>query len=700
KYFILFFMVIIFILHSIVHYNKNKSTDEYLQEKTQQRYMEYQVVYNNYKAFANMTFQTHVNTSTIIDLFAARDRVGLKNYLDNDYQKLRQFSIRQLHFHLPNNDSFLRMHRPNKFGDNLTKARLTVKYVNENKKFIHGFEEGKIFNGFRFVYPLFKNNEHIGSVEVSYSALFFIKEMVQSYNVISNFFIDKKIVGEKVFSDEKSNYMQSPYEKYLIQKSIMRYLDIDSSKIKLSKQYKESVYEKVTKGAPFSMLFNGDMGQIITYIPLKNPITKKTVAVLSIKSDDRYIQNKQKNTLVFFLLMSSLVAIILYVIYKQLSYQYRLQSEVKEKTKALRMEKHELEKAQRIANLGFWSLNLKNNKVHWSKEIFNILEVDSLTFKPNNEVFLNCIHPEDKANLIDAYAQSLKDDEEYYINYRLIMNDGRIKWIKEERETTFDANGQAVVSTGVMQDITQERCNAQVIAEQAKMASMGEMIGNIAHQWRQPLSVISTAATGIKVQKEFTNLSDEDLFSTCDAINNNAQYLSRTIDDFRNFIKGERVKSFFNLKAEIDSFLNLIDGTIKENGIDIVLDIQEDIQIHGYQNELTQCFINIFNNAKDILIENELEPKLIFIATQVDKNNVHISIKDNAGGIAKKNISKVFEPYFTTKHQSQGTGLGLHMTYNLIVDGMHGSISVQNTQFKHENKDYVGAEFSIILPIQ
>ena len=242
-----------------------------------------------------------------------------------------------------------------------------------------------------------------------------------------------------------------------------------------------------------------------------------------------------------------------------------------------------------------------------------------------------------------------------------------------------------------------------------KLASMGEMIGNIAHQWRQPLSLISTASTGIVVQKEYGILNDDKLVETCNSINRNAQYLSKTIDDFRNFIKGERIKTIFNLKDNINSFLHLVESSIKKHQINIILDLQVDIKIDGYENELTQCLINIFNNAKDILEKNEIdkkadstlcnEDKLLFISTLANDKNVIIKIKDNGGGIPKDIINKIFEPYFTTKHQSQGTGLGLHMAYNLIVDGMNGTIKVTNQTYTYKDKEYIGAEFIISLPI-
>jgi len=234
----------------------------------------------------------------------------------------------------------------------------------------------------------------------------------------------------------------------------------------------------------------------------------------------------------------------------------------------------------------------------------------------------------------------------------------------------------------------------KLLTEQSKLAAMGEMIANIAHQWRQPLSVISTAATGMKMQKEYECLPDSIFYNTCDAINNNAQYLSKTIDDFQNFIQGDHIKKNFNLANTIGSFLNLVDSSIKTHSIEIEIDLQNDIEINGLENELIQCIMNLFNNAKDALKENRKENRKVFIKTYTQKENVIIEIKDNAGGIKDDIINKIFEPYFTTKHKSQGTGLGLHMTFNLIVDGMNGTIVVEN------DKEFSGALFTITLPLK
>lgn len=239
------------------------------------------------------------------------------------------------------------------------------------------------------------------------------------------------------------------------------------------------------------------------------------------------------------------------------------------------------------------------------------------------------------------------------------------------------------------------------LESQTKLASMGEMIGNIAHQWRQPLSVISTVATGMKIKKEYGILEDKEFNNGCEHINENAQYLSQTIDDFRNFISGESKHAKFDLKNDTENFLHLVDSTIQKYKIQLVLDLEENVKVQGYPNELIQCFMNIFNNARDALIEHNVaeEERYIFITQRIENDTVIIRFKDNANGIPENIIKKIFDPYFTTKHQSKGTGLGLNMTYNFIVNRMDGTVNVENVQYEFNNKKYEGAEFKIVLPL-
>ncbi len=226
---------------------------------------------------------------------------------------------------------------------------------------------------------------------------------------------------------------------------------------------------------------------------------------------------------------------------------------------------------------------------------------------------------------------------------------------------------------------------------------MGEMIGNIAHQWRQPLSSISTAAGALKVEKEFGILDDKSLDNSLDMIIKNTKYLSKTIDDFRNFFKVDKDIERIDLNEIIERSLKLLESSIRNHYIKIEKRVGQNLFINGFANELTQAFINIINNSKDALKINNVENRVIFIDAYVSKNKVFVIIKDNAGGIKEDIKSKIFDPYFTTKHQSQGTGIGLYMTHQIIVEHMAGIIEVENIKFSYENEAYTGCQFKVIF---
>jgi signal transduction histidine kinase len=234
-----------------------------------------------------------------------------------------------------------------------------------------------------------------------------------------------------------------------------------------------------------------------------------------------------------------------------------------------------------------------------------------------------------------------------------------------------------------------------ILSQQSKMAAMGEMLGNIAHQWRQPLSLITTAATGMKLQKELENLDDVSFNESIDNITNSALYLSKTIDDFRNFFKSDKEETFFSIKESFEKAFKLLSAQFKNHEISFINKI-EDFNIYGYESEFIQALINILNNSKDALLEKDY-PRLIFINSYIEKNKSIIKIKDNAGGIKEEIIDKVCEPYFTTKHQAKGTGIGLYMTEEIISKHMNGSLKINNTKINYGNIDYLGLEITIEL---
>ena len=238
-----------------------------------------------------------------------------------------------------------------------------------------------------------------------------------------------------------------------------------------------------------------------------------------------------------------------------------------------------------------------------------------------------------------------------------------------------------------------------ILYQQSKMAAMGEMIGNIAHQWRQPLSTITAASSGVLVSKNLGILEDSLLENSLTKITSSAQYLSKTIDDFRNFFNPDKIKNVFLLKNTMKTTLELVSAQFNSQNI-IIIEKIEDVKIDSYENELIQALINILNNARDEFKnkEKDLNKKLIFIDIYKQNENLIIKIKDNAGGVKVENIDKIFKPYFTTKKELQGTGIGLYMTEEIIIAHLNGTIKVENKDFLYDNVQYKGAEFKITIP--
>ena len=281
---------------------------------------------------------------------------------------------------------------------------------------------------------------------------------------------------------------------------------------------------------------------------------------------------------------------------------------------------------------------------------------------------------------------------------QIIKKDGTNIYILLNSSAIRDENGEIIYSNSTWRDITEHKEQEEILYQQSKMASMGEMIGNIAHQWRQPIAIIAMWANNMKADIEFDDMNSEKFNKYADNIVQQTKQLSQTIDDFRNFFTPNKVKSEFSIQSIINKTKDLISASFKTNNINIIEDIA-DIHIFALENELTQALLNIIKNAKDILITLEDRKRLIFIKVYEKKGILYIEIKDNGGGVPNDIIDKIFEPYFTTKHKSQGTGIGLYMTQSIITKHLHGKIYVKNVEYNYKNEKYKGANFIIEIPL-
>ena len=276
------------------------------------------------------------------------------------------------------------------------------------------------------------------------------------------------------------------------------------------------------------------------------------------------------------------------------------------------------------------------------------------------------------------------------------LNDSLKEKVEEKTKELRNINSDLEIR--IKKEVEENLKKDRLISQQQKMVSMGQMIENIAHQWRQPLSLITTSVSGIKLKKQLNDLDDEFLFNTIDSVINTSKYLSNTIDDFRYFFKPEKEKQDFSLKQCCTKTIDLIHSNFLNEDIKIINNI-EDIKIFGYETELIQVLINILNNSKDAL-ELSSDEKLIIIDVLRVNNKAIIKIRDNAGGIPENILDKVFEPYFTTKHQSRGTGIGLYMCQEIILKHMNGYFDISNTQFEYNDKKYKGTLALITLNLE
>ncbi len=244
--------------------------------------------------------------------------------------------------------------------------------------------------------------------------------------------------------------------------------------------------------------------------------------------------------------------------------------------------------------------------------------------------------------------------------------------------------------------IAQEQLHQRdiLLQQQTRLAAIGEMMANIAHQWRQPLSAITSSISGLKLKQEYGLLEDKDISEVNDHILKNADFLSKTIDNFRNFFKKDQIKRKFFIADSINETVNIIKASYDNHFIQLDKDVDESIYYFGSDNMLSQVVLNLLSNSKDALVHNNIYDKHVMISLSIKNNNIRIEVKDNGGGIKEEIQEKIFDPYFTTKHQHQGTGLGLYMSNQIIQNHFNGQITVQNitTEFG------MGACFVIEFP--
>ncbi len=560
KYVILFLILAQLVIISIVSIITEENRNNYLKDKTNLAKIEYETIYWKIKEQSTMIFQELINTKDIINIYknAYSSNEEERKYVREElYQKLlpsynrlkKLIKIRQVHFHLPNNHSFLRMHRPSVFGDDLSEVRETVNYVNQYKKPIDGFEEGRIYNGFRFVYPLFDEAQnYLGSVEISFSSSSFQNSLSDEIR-FSQFIFLKKIVKEKVFENEyKRNYVTAAISPLFLLEANWEKSKYSDFKKKIQKKVSLKIKSKFANNVSLAKPYSLDLEVqnrtiVLSFLPIKNPVSDKLSAYLIVISKSSHLEHisTQRTILIFvsFALLLSLFIII------------------------YRRNKHE-------------------------------------------------------------------DD------------------IKEQNK---------------------------LLLEQSKMAQMGSMLSNIAHQWKQPLARINSKLIEIPLTLSLDKKNEEILDKHLEQIEDFTLYMSNTIDNFRTYSQTDKIQKNFYVKHAIDKAVKLLDPNSKESKIKLTIDASKQAKVHCYEDELIQVLMVLLINAKEALLENEIIDPSLWVLVKEKTSSLEIDIVDNAGGISDENAQYIFNPYFTTKESSSNDGIGLYMAKMILEGNMQGKLT-------------------------
>ncbi|MCK5110949.1 MAG: hypothetical protein KAQ94_05460 [Arcobacteraceae bacterium] len=577
----------------ITKQDKERSINHILKDEIKELKIHYKYVLDNFEQTANIMSKAILKDKKIINIMkrakyaSIEEQAILRDELHTIVQpmgqRLKARGMTNFQFVFPNSHTFLRAHKKNKFGDDLSNIRHSYVYANATLKPINGFEQGKAKHAYRFVYPLFdKQKKHLGAFELSFGSKYIQDILLKSLDIHTHFLVNKEIFEAKIWEkkDQAYNYIKSiEHPQYMFATTSHNSEEKYIKQHKLQLDYlRDKIILNIDLKKEFSLdVIVGDMGYAITFLPIKNIKEKRIVAYLVSYVEQKEIFNIYKSHKQFLIVTFFLLLVIFYFIYKNFLHKQQLKNEVRKQTKEI--------------------LELNTN----------------LEQKINEEI-----------------EKNRKKD------YQLI--------------------------------------------QQSRLAQMGEMISMIAHQWRQPLNAISLTSNNLTFKLLMDDIDKELFKKEIGLIDEYSQHLSKTIDDFRGFFKENKIKEITTLENIVNDTLNIVKISIENKNIKIIKDLNCKEEFKTHPNEVKQVLLNIIKNAEDVLLENRIQNPTITIQTLCKDNNRVLIIRDNGGGISEDIMDKIFDPYYSTKKEKDGTGLGLYMSKTIIEEHCDGKIECQNDE--------------------
>ncbi|MEA2100758.1 MAG: PAS domain-containing sensor histidine kinase, partial [Campylobacterota bacterium] len=501
------------------------------------------------------------------------------------------------------------------------------------------------------------------------------------------------ITDKKAFKDINTSHTPSQFKGFHIETEILNAINklSNTQKTIYSQKTKDIFNNRWDEKQNFS-IYDTNIKKIITFIKVQNPVTSKIVAIFSIKSDSLFIENANTIYLISLITLNILLSLILLFIYKELKYRKLIEENNKKLNSILNG-----------ADSGIALMDLDGNFLKTNQAYSELLGYTKQEF-----LHLNCNNLTKQSELIkdQSYIKEAiskgsvskarktcitKFGNEVHLEFSLTLlpaKNALIALINSREDKLLLENLNRDLEIRVAKEIDKNRKKEKKFQEQSRLAQMGEMINMIAHQWRQPLSAISSSVISIQIKimsgrYDLDSKEDREEFlkfmeKNHNNINEYVQHLSDTIDDFRDFFKPDKQKELVPLNQAILRALNIVENSLNSKNIVISSSYKSKENVLIYQNEMMQVILNILKNAEDNFIERDIQDRQIDISTSEKNSKYIIEIKDNGGGIDSTIISKIFDPYYSTKLEKNGTGLGLYMSKMIIQKHNNGTLEAIN----------------------
>ncbi len=621
------------------------------------------------------------------------------------YESLTMRGYLQVQFLFPDNISFLRVHKPDRYGDDLSNTRYTFRYTNMTHLPISGFEQGRTEHGFRNVFPIFtKEGKYVGAYELSFSSESLQQGLIKVNKIHSHFLVHKSVFEAKQWErmDVELNYLPSIenndyyYTTFFVDHKRRAYVEKH-----IIGEHKALIGENMLHSKKFAVYTRvKEKVVVIAFIPILDA-KGKTAAYLVSYAESPVILHLLKDYITILWTSILTLGVFMVFLFRLSVYKRSLERQTKEQNELLSL----FDKGD--TTIFKWRLDPRMSVSYVSSNVRMLTGYTREEFETKQIDFFSIVHEEEVEHLRGLLEQISKDHVNVFkqVSYRIVTRDGKHKWLLSTSQVIDDQKGRPTHLLGYATDITQikdqelslkesrsaleeltqnlqkrieeelfkGREKDRLLQEQSKLASMGEMVGAIAHQWRQPLNALSINIQNLEddfydglIDKKFVGEFIDKQISIID-------FMSQTIDDFRNFFKVNKQKIRFSVREAIETTVSMQKEQLANHNIQLTIS-GEDFSIFSLKSELQQVILNLISNAKDAIGEKKIRNGHIDIRLG-DKS---IIVSDNGGGIDEKVAGRIFEPYFTTKEEGKGVGIGLYMSRMIVEQNIGGILEFSN----------------------